>query len=49
MAEKGLEEAVRLDPGLAKGLNIYRGKITNFNVAKALNMEFSDPLDAIGK
>ncbi len=48
MAEKGLEEAVRLDPGLAKGLNIYKGKVTNRNVAKALDMEFVEPLEAIG-
>lgn len=48
MAQNGLEEAVRMDPGLAKGLNIYKGKCTNLNVAKALDLQYTDPLEAIG-
>lgn len=36
MADRGLEKALQLDPGLANGLNIYRGKVTNKNVAAAL-------------
>ncbi len=47
MAELGLEEAVRRDVGLANGLNVYCGKVTNRNVAAALNLEFTTPLDAI--
>lgn len=47
MAENGLEEAVKLDAGLANGLNIYKGKCTNKNVASALNMEYVKPCDAL--
>lgn len=47
MADKGLEEAVKADAGLANGLNIYKGKCTNRNVANALGLEFVQPLDAI--
>lgn len=49
MADLGLEEAVRRDSGLAKGLNIYKGMCTNLNVSKALDLEFVDPLEAIEK
>lgn len=48
MANLGLEEAVRRDAGLANGLNVYCGKVTNRNVATALNLPFIAPLDAIG-
>ncbi len=47
MADNGLEEAVRMDEGLAKGLNIYKGLCTNKNVSIALNLEYLEPLDAI--
>ena len=40
MAGMGLERAVLADPGLGKGLNIYNGMVTNFNVAKALGTEY---------
>lgn len=40
MADYGLEEAMKMDPGLANGLNIYCGKCTNKNVAKALGLEY---------
>ena len=40
IAENGLENAVKLDAGLANGLNIYGGKVTNKNVATALNLEY---------
>jgi len=42
MANKGFEEAVKADKGLAKGVNIYGGKCTNKNVAKSLNLEYVD-------
>ena len=35
IANKGLEAAMRGDPALLKGLNVYQGKITNKAVAKA--------------
>ena len=42
IADKGLEEAVKLDSGLAKGVNVYAGKCTNENVAKALKIQYQD-------
>ena len=35
LAEKGLEQAVREDPGLAKGVNVYKGSIVYEPVAEA--------------
>ena len=42
MADFGLEEAVKKDAGLAKGVNIYCGKCTNQNVANSLGLEYND-------
>jgi alanine dehydrogenase len=41
IAGKGLEEAVRADPALAGGVNVYRGAVTNEGVAAAHGMEFA--------
>jgi alanine dehydrogenase len=35
IAHKGLEEAVRADPVLAGGVNVFRGSVTNMGVADA--------------
>lgn len=40
VADKGLEEALKSDPALKKGLNTYEGHITCQPVAEALNREF---------
>lgn len=40
LADYGLEEALRRDPGLANGLNIYKGKCTNKNVAAAHDIDY---------
>ncbi len=40
IANNGLEAAVKKDSGLANGLNTYDGKITNRNVAAALDKEY---------
>ena len=48
MADLGLEEAVRRDPGLANGVNIYDHKCTNYNVAKSLGLEYTPVSEAIG-
>ena len=40
MTNYGLEAALKMDAGLANGLNVYCGKCTNKNVAKALNLEY---------
>ncbi len=39
IASKGLEEAVRVNPAIAAGLNTYRGKLVNRNVAAAHGLE----------
>ena len=39
LAQHGLEEAVRRDPALLKGLNVYDGHICNEAVARALNQK----------
>jgi alanine dehydrogenase len=45
IADRGLEDAVREDPALAKGVNAYSGELTNTGVAEAHQME-SVPLSA---
>lgn len=47
MVEYGLEEAVKMDKGLAKGVNIYAHKCTNKNVADSLNLEYTDILSLV--
>ena len=47
MANNGLEESLKLDPYFALGLNTYNGKVTNENVAIALNKEYVPVLQAI--
>ena len=39
IAERGLEDAVREDPPLAKGVNVYGGQLTNTGVAEAHDIE----------
>lgn len=46
LANCGLEQAVRSDPALARGVNTYRGHITCEGVATAHNMAFT-PLEAL--
>ena len=38
LADHGLEEAVRLDPALAKGVNVYKGQVVYEPVAEAHGM-----------
>jgi alanine dehydrogenase len=40
LANKGAEAAMASDPSLLKGLNVYRGAITNKAVAKAQKLPF---------
>ena len=49
MANNGLEKAVSLDAGLAKGVNIYGHKCVNMNVAKSLKLEYNELSDVIAK
>jgi len=38
VANAGLEEAIRADPALARGVNVIRGQVTNLGVAEAHDM-----------
>ena len=38
---EGISEAIKNDPALAKGVNIYEGKVTYEAVADALNLEYT--------
>lgn len=42
IADLGLIEAIKKDPGLGVGLNIYDGYCTNQNVAASLNLDYQD-------
>ncbi len=42
MANMGFEEAMKKDKGLKNGVNVYKNKCTNKNVAKALDLEYVD-------
>jgi alanine dehydrogenase len=46
IADRGLAEALRADPALARGVNVYRSEITNAGVAAAHSVELA-PLDAL--
>ena len=47
LANLGPEGAVKKDPGLMEGLNIYKGAVTYKGVAVAHGLPFVAPLDAI--
>ena len=40
IANQGAEEAMKADPALRKGLNVYKGKLTYRAVAEAQNLEY---------
>jgi alanine dehydrogenase len=41
LSDLGVVEALRQDPALQKGLNVYEGKLTNEAVARALNLDYT--------
>ena len=43
IADKGAEKAMAEDPHLLNGLNVYKGVITEREVAEALGLEYGDP------
>jgi alanine dehydrogenase len=43
IANKGLKEAVKSDPALSKGINCFKGKLTNKSVAEAFGLKY-EPL-----
>ncbi len=49
LADKGAVGALRSDPHLLAGLNVYDGKITYAAVAEALGAKYVDPLRALAK
>lgn len=46
IAERGLKEAVRRNPSLAKGVNTVEGRVTSHPVAEAHGLEY-EPLDHV--
>lgn len=47
LADMGPVEAIRSDPGLQRGLNVRRGKITEPAVADALGLPYTEPLHTL--
>ncbi|MDQ1334391.1 MAG: alanine dehydrogenase [Thermodesulfobacteriota bacterium] len=47
LAGEGVPQAIKNNPSLAKGVNVYRGKVTYQAVAEALGLEYT-PLSSIG-
>lgn len=47
LAQNGLEKACEKNAALAKGLNVYKGKITCKGVAEAFDMEFHEPASVL--
>ncbi len=47
LADKGTVQALRDDPHLANGLNVYEGQITHANVAEALGEPYVPPEEAL--
>jgi len=48
LANRGILNALKSDPVLLQGLNVYEGKITHPGVAKSFEMKFTSPDKAIG-
>jgi alanine dehydrogenase len=46
IAGKGAAAAASVDPALARGVNVYQGRLTNGAVAKSLGMDYT-PLDRL--
>lgn len=47
LADHGVREACRLDPGLMPGVNVAKGKITNQPVAEAVGAEYHAPFQLL--
>jgi alanine dehydrogenase len=48
LAEHGTRRAVESDPGLRLGVNVAAGQVTNFAVARGVDMPFTPVEDALG-
>jgi alanine dehydrogenase len=42
LAEKGVDKALKENTALKKGLNVHTGRLTNFEVAKAIGCEYEE-------
>jgi alanine dehydrogenase len=49
IADMGVAEAVRRDPGLALGVNVAAGKVTHAAVAEAVGEEHTPVAEALGE
>jgi alanine dehydrogenase len=47
LADRGVEQALRLNEHLRDGLNVYRGAVTRREVADALGYPYTEPLHAL--
>jgi alanine dehydrogenase len=41
IADKGIEEAIKTNPALASGVNLYEGKVTNQGLADSLDLPYT--------
>ena len=49
VADVGVEQAARDNPGLAKGVNVVGGKVTYWPVAEATGQPYSELFDALAE
>jgi alanine dehydrogenase len=49
LADVGVPQAARENPGLAKGVNVVDGKVTYQPVAEATGQPYADLFDALGE
>ena len=49
LADHGVAEAARRDPGLRLGINVAGGHVTHKAVAEAVGMEYVPPEEALGR
>jgi len=49
LADEGAEAALAADPGLAAGLNVAAGRVTNEAVARDQGLEYTPPVAALGR
>jgi alanine dehydrogenase len=48
LADQGIEAALRADEHLRRGLNIYKGKLTEPHVAASLGLDWTAPEAVLG-
>jgi alanine dehydrogenase len=49
LADHGIAEAARRDPGLRLGIDVAGGRVTHKAVAEAVGMEYVPPEEALGR